>query len=322
MNVLSGLPFWVKFLTAPVVALLAGAFLLSRLKRGTFNFYLWLALTLLLLLCFNYYPAIKAFHTAFYRYDIGGEATYVGVSNFKRLVTDPILRQSFANMAKLALFVCTVSLVMPLIAAELIFHLKTERMRYFFRVLFVVPMVVPGIAVTLIWHYMYSDAGLINEALRAVGLSGLARGWLSDPDTALIAVMFAGFPFVSGFPLLIYYAGLSNIPESLLDAAKMDGASPWSTFRHVHLPLISGQVRVLAVLTIIGAVQGFERILILTTGGPGFATMVPGYYMYRNAFSFKKMGYACAIGLLLFVVMLAGTVFSMRFIRSAEELIE
>jgi ABC-type sugar transport system permease subunit len=319
---MSQIPFWTRFLGVPLVLLLSGAFALSRVKRGTLKLYLALLPTVFLLLCFNYYPAVKAFHTALYRYDIGGEATYIGLSNFKDILADRILHKSFANMIKLALFACAVSLVMPLIGAELIFHLKTERMRYFFRVLFVVPMVVPGIAVTLIWGNLYSDSGLVNRLLSAIGLSDWTRGWLSDPKTALVAVMFVGFPFVSGFPLLIYYAGLSNIPESLLDAAKIDGASAWATFRNIHLPMISGQFRVLAVLAIIGAAQGFESILILTRGGPGYTTMVPGYYMYENAFSFKKMGYACAIGLLLFLIMLAGTRFTLRFIRSTEEFTE
>ena len=170
-------------------------------------------------------------------------------------------------------------------------------------------MVVPGVAISLIWRFMYGDAGPVSAFLELIGAESLIRGWLSDPHTVLYAIMFVGFPFITGLNLLIYYSGLANIPDSILDAAKIDGAGILSTIFRVHLPFLMSPARILSIMTVIAVVQGFERILIITGagegtgGGPGYASMVPGLYMYYQAFSFKRMGYACAIGLAMFVVL-------------------
>jgi len=141
----------------------------------------------------------------------------------------------------------------------------------------------------------------------------------------LYAIMFVGFPFITGLNLLIYYSGLANIPDSILDAAKIDGAGILSTIFRVHLPFLMSPARILSIMTVIAVVQGFERILIITGagegtgGGPGYASMVPGLYMYYQAFSFKRMGYACAIGLAMFVVLLVITMLQMKYMRSETE---
>lgn len=276
--------------------------------------------TVILLLIFNVYPALSIVKYAFYRYELGGQAQFVGLDNFRKMLTDdPILGLSVKTMLKFMAFSLATGLTIPLIAAELIFHLKTERARYWARVLFVVPMVVPLVVYMLIWGVIYSDAGIISLACEAVGLGDLGKGLLSNPKTARLAVMFVGFPFVHGMNLLIYYAGLSNIPQSIHDAAKVDGASVLQTFFHVDIPMIMGQFKLLLILGIIFGLQQFENIYILTNGGPGWETMVPGLHMFRYAFVFKRWGYACAVGLVLFLVVLIVTVANMKLIRSSVE---
>lgn len=131
--------------------------------------------------------------------------------------------------------------------------------------------------------------------------------------------MFVGFPFVYGVNLLIYYAGLMNIPQSLHDAARVDGAGSVKTFLRVDIPMVTGQFKLLLILGIINGLQMFQNILVLTRGGPGFETMVPGMYMFRFAFAFNRMGYACAIGLVLFVLIFAITLLNAKLIRSSAE---
>ncbi len=287
--------------------------------------YLCLVPTFTLLLIFNYYPALSAFQKAFYRYDVGTKAEFIGLSHLLRLVRDPVIWKSAGNLLKLGLFGLAAGLIPPLIAAELIFHLRSERWRYYSRVIFVIPMVVPGVAISLIWRFMYGDAGPVSAFLELIGAESLIRGWLSDPHTVLYAIMFVGFPFITGLNLLIYYSGLANIPDSILDAAKIDGAGILSTIFRVHLPFLMSPARILSIMTVIAVVQGFERILIITGagegtgGGPGYASMVPGLYMYYQAFSFKRMGYACAIGLAMFVVLLVITMLQMKYMRSETE---
>lgn len=278
-----------------------------------------IAPTFILLAVFSLVPFLWAFWTSFSDYEVGGESRFVGLANYGEYLSDPTFLPSFGNMALLTLFHIGVVLVFPLLIARLIFALSSERARYLYRLLFLVPIVVPGIAGTLIWRgLVYGEHGLVNETLRSVGLDSLARGWLSDPNLALWAVAFIGFPFAGGVNMLIYYAGLSSIPESVQDAAQLDGADAVRKFFRIELPLLMSQIKLLVILTIIGGVQGFEGMFALTKGGPGFRTMLPGLWMYYNAFSFQRMGYACAIGVILFFIILALTVINLRYIRSAE----
>ncbi|MFC1735843.1 carbohydrate ABC transporter permease, partial [Candidatus Hydrogenedentota bacterium] len=210
--------------------------------------------------------------------------------------------------------------IFPLLVAKLIFSLSSERARYIYRIIFLVPIVVPGVAVHMIWgQLIYNEmGGLLNEILRLVGLASWTRGWLTDVDTVLLALAFVGFPFASGINVLIYYAGFASIPESVHEAAQLDGARGIKKLFLIDVPLILSQIKLLVILTIIAGVQGFEMIFILTKDGPGFKSMVPGFWMYLNAFSFQRMGYACAIGVVLFIMILGITILNLKYFKSAE----
>jgi len=277
--------------------------------------------TMLLLAVFSLVPFIWAISTSFFDYEVGGESRFVGFANYAEYLRDPTLLPSFGNLLFLMLFGVAVVMTAPLTVAKLIFSLKSERARYIYRVLFLIPIVVPGVAGLMIWQGMiYGDTGFVNEFLRAVGREDLTRGWLTDPNTVLWAVVFMGFPFAGGINILIYYAGLAGISESIHEAAELDGAKGIGKFLRIDVPLVMSQIKLLTILTVIGSVQGFEGLFILTKGGPGFKTMVPGLWMYMNAFSFQRMGYACAIGVMLFLLILGLTVLNMRYFRSSEEL--
>jgi ABC-type sugar transport system permease subunit len=220
----------------------------------------------------------------------------------------------------LAIARVTFALTLPLLAAELIYNLHSERWRYVYRVLFTIPMVVPWIVTVLVWQFLYDPIdGPINRVFLELGMESFARAWLGEPQTALGAIIVMGFPFVAGLNLLIYLAGLNSISTEVLDATKLDGAGFWQRFRYVDIPLIRGQIRLIVILTTITQIQNFAPVLILTKGGPGYSTMVPGMWMYQNAFVFGKMGYASAIGVVLFAVMLVLTVMNTRLIRSSDE---
>lgn len=266
-------------------------------------------------------PFIWAFWTSFYDYEVGGESKFVGLANYQEYLSDPTLVSSFVNLAFLTSFGLLTVTTAPLIIAKLIFSLKSERARYLYRVLFLIPIVVPGVAGLMIWQGMiYGDTGFLNELLRAVGREDLTRGWLSDPRTVIWAIVFIGFPFAGGINILIYYAGLAGISDSVHEAAELDGARGIRKFLKVDVPLVLSQMKLLVIMTIIGTVQGFEGMFILTKGGPGLKTMVPGLWMYMNAFSFQRMGYACAIGVILFLIILALTIINMKYFRSSEDL--
>jgi len=283
--------------------------------------YLLLLPTFLLLLIFNYYPAFSAIYHSFFDWDGANFIRFTGLNNFINLLfNDPTIPLSFLNILKLTITSLIINLTFPLLAAALIFHLKNLRSAYFYRVLFVIPMVVPGMVIYMIWRFIYSPTnGLLNNLLNAVGLGHLARPWLGDFQLALYAVVFIGFPWVAGTSTLIYLAGFQNIPIELLDAVAIDGASAWTRFWRIELPLVVGQIKLIVILTLIGSIQGFVPIMVMTNGGPGESTMVPGLYLYRNAMYYNKMGYACAIGTLLFLIIITLTYLNLRYLRSGIE---
>jgi raffinose/stachyose/melibiose transport system permease protein len=290
--------------------------------RFSGTIYLLLLPSLALLLTFVYLPVAWAFLKSLYEFEVGAPPRFVGFANFVEYLTvDPPTWPSVLNMVALTFFAVAVRLTIPLVIARLIHALPTERSRYVYRLIFLIPIVVPAVAVQLLWgRLIFADYGVLNELLTLLGHADWTRGWLNDPRTALAAVMCVGFPFVGGFEVLVYYAGFSNIPESVTEAATLDGCSGVSRFFRIEVPLVLSQIKLILVLTIIGGFQGFEAIFVLTQGGPGFKTMVPGLWMYYNAFSFQRMGYACAIGVLLFVAILALTLINLRYFRSAEDL--
>lgn len=290
--------------------------------RSTLVCYAIVAIPMLLLTVFIYVPVIWAFSKSLYQFEIGGESTFVGLANYREFLTkDPVTWPSLGHMVFLTAFAVCVRLSIPLVVAKLILSIPSERWRYIYRIVFLIPIVVPGVAVQLIWSgLIYAENGLVNETLRAIGLDAWVRGWLSDPRTALPAVALIGLPFVGGFEVLIYYAGLSNIPESVNEAARLEGCVGIRKFFLIDVPMVLSQLKLILILTIIGGIQGFQGMFIVTRGGPGFETTVPGLWMYFNAFSFQRMGYACAIGVCLFVLIFGLTVLNMRYFRSTEEL--
>jgi raffinose/stachyose/melibiose transport system permease protein len=273
--------------------------------------YAFILPTILLLGVFAYYPVASALYHGFFDWDGFTEAKFVGIDNFTKIAKDPIMRAALGNVLKLALFSVIISVTVPLLVARLILSVKSVRLQYFFRVLFVVPMIMTKVVIYLIWQFVYDpNVGLANQLLTALGLP--PQGWLGDPHEALYGLMGIGFPWVDGFALLIFTAGLQNISSELTEAAAIDGASAWRSFLQIQIPLLLPQIRLIATLNMVWAIQDFTTVLILTQGGPGTSTMVPGMVLYSEAFQNANMGYACAIGTLMFAIMLALTYLILR----------
>lgn len=293
--------------------------LLQRIFRYKES-YLLLLPTFILILIFNYYPAASALYHSFFDWNGANINKFSGINNFILMAHDTILWQSFGNLLQLTLISVVISLIFPLGAAALIFHLRDLRLAYFYRVLFVVPLVVPSLVVLLIWRFIYSpNLGLLNQILKIVHLESWVRPWLGDFTLALYAIMFIGFPWVAGIGTLIYLAGFQGIPAELLDSAAIDGASTRQRFFFIEIPLVLSQIKLVLILTIIGSIQSFTTILVMTNGGPGTKTMVPGLFLYRNAMQYNKMGYACAIGTVLFLITLVLTYLNTRYLKSSVE---
>lgn len=284
--------------------------------------YLMLTPSFVLILVFQYYNVFQAFWYAFTDWSLATrtmrEVKFIGLDNFVKMFTEGYFLLGTKNLVIIIICSFVKLLTVPLLLAEVVFAMRTKtgessRRRYWFRLLLVVPMVVPGVVSTLMWKNIYDpNIGALNSFLDAVGLSAWKHSWLGEESTALWSIIFMGFPFVNSFAFLVFYGGLINIPTDLFEAAKVDGSRPLWNFWHIHMPLISPQLKMLIITTFIGAVQDYGGVYLLTAGGPGTATYVPGLELYYAATKFGQYGYACAMGLVMFVVILIGSLINLR----------
>lgn len=282
--------------------------------------YLLILPTLALLLTFNYYPAFSGLYHAFTDWSPGASTEWVGLSNFRFLMEDRFFLSGFRNAAILVVVSVAKTMTLPLLVAEFIFNLRNRFSQYWFRTLFVVPIVLPAVVEILVWNNIYDPAiGLLNESLKLVGLEEWTRVWYGDSSVALGSIIFIGVPWVNAFALLIFYGGLISISNEIIDASLVDGASTWRRFWSIDLPLLMGQIKLLLILNFINAVQTFELVYLTTGGGPGAATYTPALELYYLAMRMDRMGVASAIGMILFFIILAGTIVNMRFVKSSTE---
>ncbi|RIQ30987.1 carbohydrate ABC transporter permease [Jiangella rhizosphaerae] len=271
--------------------------------RRPIAWYAYLALLplLVVLALFQYYPALNGMVRSFWDWNPGQVSTFVGLDNYAKMLEDDIWWRSFRNLGYIFVF-GIVSWVIPLVAAELLITLRSQRAQFVYRTLLILPMAFPGVVTALVWSFMYHpNNGVINRALTAVGLEGLTRNWVGDPSYALWSLLFIGFPFIAGLPFLIFYSTLQNIPREIFEAAALDGVGRIRRFWTVDLPLMARQVRLLFFLAVIGTLQYGFMAYIVTSGGPDNSTMVPVLRMINVAFQGQDWGYAATLSTTLFV---------------------
>ena len=284
--------------------------------------YLLLAPLLIGLIVFCYYPPLSGLYHSFFDWNVTGEAKFVGLDNFRELFSDRVFLNSIPTLLKLGLPCLVISVVVPLVMAELIFAVKTSKMKYIYRVLVLLPMVAPGLIYTLIWEKIYDpQLGLLTTILRALGLVDPDQiiNWLGDPNLVIPALIFKGFPWIGGTAVLIYMAGLMEISSDVIEATVLDGCGTFKRIFYIDLPQLMGQVKYFLVFGLIGVIQDYNNQLLITEGGPGYTTYVPGYYMYVKAFTAGRMGYASAVGFVMFIVIFILTLLIMKPRKSADE---
>lgn len=300
-------------LVAAVPRFRAPALRVGRELRASTTAYLLILPAFILIIIFAYIPSLLGLFYSFTNFNLTEPLKFIGLKNFERLMNDRFFWVGVGNMILILITSLIKTLAIPLLVAELVYWLRSSRMKYAFRTAFIIPAIVPGVVGTLLWKMMYEpNNGLINQALRAVGLTDWARPWLADERLAIWAIIFSGFPWIGTFAFLIYLGGLLNVNRELFDAADIDGASALERFFRIDIPLLRPQIRLLLFFTFIDSVQGFGNIYIFTRGGPGFATYVPGLQMFLKIGA-AEFGYAAAIGFVLALVVLVVTVMRFRF---------
>jgi raffinose/stachyose/melibiose transport system permease protein len=282
--------------------------------------YLLVAPAVLSLAVWYYYPVIHSFVMSLFDWDGFLTARYIGLQNFAELFTDPDFWTSLRNMALVLAFSLTIPFIVPFLAAELICELRSRRWREIYRALLVLPVVVPSVIWILMWRNIYDPTtGALNRFIRMFGQPGFSLDWLNEPTTALGALLFIGFPFVSTTALLFFSAALEDVPRDIYDAARVDGVPRWQRIRHIDIPFCVPQLRFLEITSFAGIIANYTSVLLLTQGRPLNHTLLPGYYLYRASAGDQRFGYASAVSLVLVAFILLITVLVQRYVRSGTE---
>ena len=271
--------------------------------------YLFISPWILGMVLFALGPILASFGLAFTRWNLFTEPEYVGWANFQKLAHDPLFYKSVFNTIYYTIFAVPLGLVLALGLAMLVNH----RLRgiNFFRTAFFLPNVVAGIAMLLLWKWLFDpNFGLINLFLDWTGLMaafewiGIGRPqWISSRAGAMPGLVFMSIWGLGG-SMMIFLAGLQNIPRELIEAAELDGAGPWKRFRYVTVPLLTPTIFFLTMVGVIGSLQVFNQAYVMTQGGPAHATLFYVLYLFQTAFERFQMGYACAMALVLFIITL------------------
>ena len=270
--------------------------------------------SLLLIGVFSYYPAVRSLIGGFYQWNGFSPPVYAGLSQFRQYLRSPDFGIEVKNIAVLTGGAILISLVSQFTAAEIVTRMP-PRAAAIAKYVLVLPIVLPPLVLIEVWAYLLQPgSGLVDHILGAAGLPQPA--WFSDTHLALASILLVGFPWISNLGFLIFLGGLQNLPRDILDAARLDGVGVWRRVFAIDIPLLMPQFRIVVILSGINAVQNFVPILLLTNGGPGTASLVPGLDMYQSAFSNDQYGYGMAIGTLLFVAMLIFTLAAMRILRT------
>ncbi len=269
-------------------------------------------------LIFDYYPILNGMKQSLYDWNGVNVDRFVGLQNFRQILTDPVFGHAMANV--LFFLAANIVLMVPtLTACIILFRLRSQRAQYIYRIFFMIPLVVPWVVMLLVWEFMYDPQfGLFNHLLTDLHLSAYRQLWLASPSEVKWCLVGMGFPWISTTAALIYLGGLMSIDPAIWEAAALDGAGSWARALRIEWPLLRGQFKLNLVGVLSGTLTGYGVQLLVTDGGPGYSSTVPGLYMYQAAFGGTQgnYGYASAVGLLLFVVAILMTVAMMRYVRS------
>lgn len=275
--------------------------------------YLFLLPALALLGVFFVWPAITAVQLAFYDYRVVSPAEFVGLDNFTHMLDDPRFSTALANSGLFLVGMLPILVVVPLLLAVLV-NLPLRGIKVF-RLVYYLPVVTSMVAVAVAWNYVYHQRGILNWLLTSLGLLDQPVQYLLDSAWALPALVLVESWKSLGYYMMIYLAGLQAVPRELYEAAEVDGAGPWRRLFSITVPMLRPYIAVVVVLAALDAMQVFTSVFVMTQGGPQDATLTLGYYIYDEAFRNFDMGYASAMGLVLWAILVVFSLVSYRLTR-------
>ena len=280
-----------------------------RERHNLINGLLFASPAIIGLLVFVIYPVVASIYYSFTSYSVLQPPIWIGLENYRTLLfDDPVFYTTLYNTLYMALFAIPLSVIAALGLAMLL-NMKV-RGQAFYRTIFYLPTIVPFVASSVLWLWIYNPQyGIFNSLLWYVGIQG--PGWLSDPVWSKPALVIMSVWGVGNW-MVIYLAGLQDVPQELYEAAELDGARWWSKTWHLTLPFMSPYILFSVIQMLIGIFQYFTQVAVMTQGGPADSTRMYAYYLYQNAFTYFKMGYASAMAWLLFIFVVILTIVIFR----------
>jgi raffinose/stachyose/melibiose transport system permease protein len=286
-----------------------------RRPRAAWIGWLFAAPAIVMYAVFVLRPLVLTVQYSLYDWNGIGPATWAGLDNYVRLFTDPDLFSSILHAFELILFFSVIPVLIGLLVAATIRRIAESKLALVARTVLFLPQVIPLVAAGIMWSWLLSTEGTINELLSLIGLDSLTRAWLGEFGTALPAVGVIGAWVLVGLVTLLLLAGMSKIDPALYESARLDGAGPFREFVSITLPSLRQEIGVCLTVTVIAALASFDIVYVATQGGPGNATMVPGLEIYYLAFSEREVGMASALAVALMVLVLICVLPIQRFTR-------
>lgn len=266
----------------------------------------WVIPALVLLAVFVYLPLVQNLAFSTQEWDIySGASEFVGLRNYEKLFADAVFWTSLGNNALYALLSIVFQVGAALVLAAMIESLRSIRWRKALRAVYFVPSAISLTVAGLLFYFIYEpQLGLLNNLLSTIGLGELGQPWLGQESTAMVAIIamsqWQGF----GYSTLLFAVAIQRIPRELYEAASLDGIGPLRRFFHVTVPLVREMTGLMMIVTISGAFQVFNEVMVMTSGGPNNSTQVLATWLYRSGFVRNDFGYAAAIATVIFVVTL------------------
>jgi len=277
--------------------------------------------SIILLLIFMLIPILVSLTLSFTDFNVfaiydWSNASFIGFENYNNLMKDPLFWKALLNTLYALVVAMPLTIILALSFAALL-NRETTYFKNFFKVSFYLPSITNTVAIAIVWAWMLNpDYGLINWFLGLFGIQG--PNWLGDPSWAMPSVIMLVVWKAVGYNIILFTAGLQNIPDYLYEAAELDGASKFQQFLHVTIPALRPTIFFVTVMTIIGYLQLFEEPYMLTSGGPLDSTLSIVLYLYRQGFRFFKLGYASSIAFVLFIMIFALTFIQMKVGKNIE----
>ncbi len=289
-------------------------------KQSTMAAYIFLTPALSAIFIFFFLPVVAAFLISFTDFDIYtlgdiGTLRFIGLQNYFELFKDPLFFTALKNTFYFVILAGPLSIAVSLSAA-LLLNSKLVKFKSIFRLSYFIPVVTTLVAVAIVWRFIYHPKfGILNYVLSLIGISQI--DWLGEPSLAMPAIVLMSVWKNFGYNMIIFIAGLQNIPEDLYEAASIEGAGPWQKFKSITLPMLAPTTVFISIITMIGYFQLFAEPYIMTQGGPLNSTLSIVQYMYQEGFRWWNMGYSASIAFILFFIIMVGTVIQLKVQKSS-----